>query len=96
MAGHHLIFQEDGNLCVYRTAGAQWVWCINNDPNVSYQRSAAVEMTRDRQLRVSDADGAIVWQAPAANAQPRSSIHLTESGTLELRAPSGAVLWSSR
>ena len=23
MAGHHLIFQEDGNLCVYRTAGAQ-------------------------------------------------------------------------
>lgn len=96
MAGHHLIFQEDGNLCVYRTAGAQWVWCINNDPNVSYQRSAAVEMTRDGQLRVSDADGAIVWQAPAANAQPRSSIHLTESGTLELRAPSGAVLWSSR
>ncbi len=96
MAGHYLTFQDDGNLCVYASAGNRWVWCINNDPNVPYQRSAKVELTREGQLRVTDADGGIVWQVPPGNPQPGTVIHLTDDGVLQLRAATGAVVWSSR
>lgn len=96
MSGHYLTFQEDGNLCIYKSEGDQWVWCINNDPSVPYQSSHAVEMTRDGRLWVTDANGGGVWQAPANNPQPGTGVHITDNGTLELRAPSGAVVWSSR
>lgn len=96
MANHYLVFQDDGNVCVYASAGDRWVWCINNDPGVQYQRSARAEMTREGQFRVTDADGGVVWQAPPGNAQPGSAIHLTPDGAVQLRAPNGAVVWSSR
>lgn len=96
MAGHYLTFQRDGNLCIYKSAGDQWVWCINNDPRVQYQNSAVAEMTADGRLRITDADGGVVWQAPADNAQPGSGVYITDNGALEVRAPSGAVTWSSR
>ncbi len=96
MSGHYLTFQADGNLCLYKTEGDRWVWCINNDPSVPFQTSNAVEMTRDGRLLVTNANGGSVWQAPANSPQPGTGVHLTQDGTLELRAPSGAVVWSSR
>ena len=45
---------------------------------------------------MTDAGGSVIWQTPANNPQVRSSVHLTDNGTLELRAPSGNVVWSSR
>lgn len=96
MLGHYLTFQKDGNLCVYKSAGNQWVWCINNDARVQYQHAATAEMTADGRLRVTNADGGVVWQAPANNPQPRSGVFITDNGTLEVRAPSGTVTWSSR
>lgn len=95
MSGHYLTFQEDGNLCVY-TTGNQWVWCINNDPSVQYQNSASAEMTAEGRLRVTDANGGVVWQVPANNPQRGTGVHIATNGALELRAPSGAVVWSSR
>ena len=96
MSWHHIIFQQDGNLCIYKTAGNQFVWCVNNDPKVQYQRAKSVELTTDGRLRMTDAGGSVIWQTPANNPQVRSSVHLTDNGTLELRAPSGNVVWSSR
>ena len=96
MSGHLIIFQQDGNLCIYKTAGNQFVWCVNNDPKVQYQRAKSVELTTDGRLRMTDAGGSVIWQTPANNPQVRSSVHLTDNGTLELRAPSGNVVWSSR
>lgn len=96
MAGHYLTFQQDGNLCLYKAAGDQWVWCINNDPAVEYQRAAAAQMTREGRLVVTDAGGAVIWQVPAGDPQPGTQVHVTDQGALELRAPNGSVLWTSR
>ncbi|MFA5684997.1 MAG: VWD domain-containing protein [Lysobacteraceae bacterium] len=96
MSGHHLIFQDDGNLCVYKSAGHQFVWCINNDPSVRYQTSAKAEVTADGRLLVTNAEGGVVWQAPTANARPGSEVFITENGTLQMRTASGQVTWSSR
>ena len=96
MSGHYLTFQKDGNLCVYKSEGNQWVWCINNQQGVRFETATAAEMNADGRLRVTNAAGGVVWQAPASNAQPRSGVFLTDKGTLEVRAPSGAATWSSR
>lgn len=96
MSGHYLVFQEDGNLCVYKTAGDQWVWCINNDAGVQYQRAASAQMTKDGRLILTDEGGGIVWQAPANNPQAGTGVHLTDAGALELRTSAGDVVWSSR
>ena len=96
MSGHYLTFQKDGNLCVYKSEGNQWVWCINNQQGVRFETATAAEMNADGRLRVTNAAGGVVWQAPTSNAQPRSGVFLTDKGTLEVRAPSGAVTWSSR
>ena len=34
MEGRDLVFQNDGNLCIYAGAGDRWIWCVNNDPQV--------------------------------------------------------------
>ncbi|HET9047838.1 MAG TPA: VWD domain-containing protein [Chiayiivirga sp.] len=96
MEGHYITFQNDGNLCVYTSQDNRFVWCINNDPAVNYANAAAVEMTRDGRLAVTDADGGLIWQAPATAPQSGSGVHLTGDGVLEIRAPSGALVWSSR
>ena len=96
MSGHYLTFQNDGNLCVYATPSDRFVWCINSDPGVQYQRAAAAEMARDGRLSVTDSAGAVVWQVPANNPQPGSTVSITATGALELRAPSGALMWSSQ
>ncbi len=96
MGGHYLTFQKDGNLCVYRSQGDQFVWCINNDPAVRYGEAASATMLADGRLVVADANGGVIWQAPQANAQPRSKVVLTSDGAFQILSPADAVLWSSR
>ncbi len=96
MEGHYLKFQDDGNLCVYRTAGDQWVWCVNNDPSVRYGEAASVTMMADGRLVMADASGGIIWQAPQANAQPNSKVVVFSDGAFQILSPGNDVLWSSR
>lgn len=96
MEGHYLIFQQDGNLCVYRSQGDQFVWCMNNEPGIRYGDSASATMTAEGRLVVADANGGIVWQAPRDNPQRNTRVVLTSEGAFELRSPTGALLWSSR
>ena len=96
MNGYYLTFQADGNLCVYRSEGDRYVWCINNDPAVRYGESASATMMADGRLVVADANGGVIWQAPQANAQARSKVVLTSDGAFQILSPADAVLWSSR
>lgn len=96
MEGHYLTFQADGNLCVYRSEGDQFVWCINNDPAVRYGEATSATMMADGRLVVADANGGAIWQAPQANAQARSKVVLTSNGAFQILSPANAVLWSSR
>lgn len=96
MAGHYLTYQQDGNLCLYRTEGDQFVWCINNDPNVQFARSAKVQLTSEGLLLVTDDQGETIWQAPDSAPKVRTGLFVTADGVIQLRAPTGIVVWSSR
>ncbi len=96
MEGRDLVFQNDGNLCVYAGAGDRWIWCVSNDPQVQSAQAPSVDMMRDGRLVMLDADSGRIWAAPANRAQVGSGAHLSADGALELRAPSGAVLWTRR
>lgn len=94
MEGHYVIFQQDGNLCVY-TKSDQFVWCINNDPKVNYKAAAVVELTKQGQLVMRDAQGAVLWAAPATP-RPGARVVLSPRGALELRDGANTLLWTSK
>lgn len=93
--GHYLVFQEDGNLCVYREADDGWVWCINNDPKIDYARTATVRTTQAGQLVGQDADGVVLYALPAETPFTPVGVRITEQGVLEVYS-ADAVLWKSR
>lgn len=95
MEGHYVTFQKDGNLCVYTTADNRFVWCVNNDPKINYQAADAVELTKEGQLVMRDAKGAVLWAAPA-KPNPGARVVLSPSGALELRDGANALLWTSK
>jgi hypothetical protein len=71
--GHYLIFQEDGNLCVYREADNGWVWCINNDPSIRYAETVRVRTTQVGQLIGEDAAGVVLYALPGQTPLPLST-----------------------
>ncbi len=93
--GHYLIFQEDGNLCVYRTADNGWVWCINNDPKINYAKTARVRTTPAGQLIGQDAAGVVLYALPAVTPHTPVGVRITKQGVLEVYS-ADAVLWKSR
>ena len=93
--GHYLVFQEDGNLCVYREADNGWVWCINNDPGIDYAKTARVRTTQAGQLIGEDADGVVLYALPAETPYTPAGVRISTEGVLEVYS-ADAVLWTSR
>lgn len=92
--GYYLIFQEDGNLCVYREADDGWVWCINNDPSIRFAETATVRTTQAGQLVGQDAAGVVLYALPTETPFNPVGIRLSTEGALEVYSADG-VLWSS-
>ena len=92
--GHYLIFQEDGNLCVYREADNGWVWCINNDPSIEYAKTVRVRTTQPGQLIGEDANGVVLYALPKETPFTDVGIRISAEGALEVYSADG-VLWSS-
>lgn len=92
--GHYLVFQEDGNLCVYREADDGWVWCINNDPSIRYAETATVRTTQAGQLIGQDASGVVLYALPREMPFTPVGLRLSTEGALEIYS-AGGVLWSS-
>ena len=90
---HYLVFQRDGNLVVYTSAGG-YVWGLN-ETSAEFWRAARVEMQDDGNLAVYDADGQWIWSALHQNPDPSAQLVLTAKGALELVSESRGVLWSS-
>lgn len=95
MGGHYLVFQNDGNLCVYTEAENRFVWCVNNDPNIRYADTAEVVMSTGGQLMGLDAAGGVLYAFPAEPTGSVSDIYIDSEGVLQVRNENG-VTWSSR
>jgi fibro-slime domain-containing protein len=90
-----LIFQDDGNLVIYRTAGRQFVWGLNLVPDLQLGAIDHVMMSQEGDLVATDNQWASLWAAPTAGAVPGSYALLTDGGTVEVRRPDGTLAWSS-
>lgn len=93
--GYYVIFQEDGNFCLYREAGDAWVWCINNDPAIAYAETESITLQMDGRLTGQRADGSALWQFPAEAPGYETSLTISEDGALQVLTAE-SVLWSSR
>ena len=98
---HYLIMQDDGNLCIYRTADNGFVWCT-----MAYGFSGGfLFMQKDGNLVVYDGDGGYHWSSethPHFNARfgdPNNKpvkLVIENNGKLNLYSKSGAVVWSNQ
>ena len=92
---YFLIFQDDGNLVIYRTADRQFVWGLNLVPDLNLGAINTVMMSQEGDLIADDSQWSSLWAAPTADAVPGSYAQLTDAGTLEVRRPDGTLAWSS-
>jgi len=91
--GHYLIFQSDGNLVVYTTAG-QYVWGLDQTP-ADFSRVASVAVQADGNLVAHDASGGWVWSALDADPSPGSRVRISARGALQLVSPDRRIRWTS-
>lgn len=91
--GHYVVFQQDGNLVVYATAG-QPTWALQS-VGVDYRRVARIDMQADGNLAAYDASGGYVWSALTADPAAGSRLTLTPGGALQIASPDRRVVWSS-
>jgi hypothetical protein len=91
---HYLIFQTDGNLCVY-TKDARFVWGLNLVTKNFAQNAAAI-MQADGNLATYDAKNGPIWTARTGGSPAGTKLTLDPSGTLQLVEPNGQALWSSQ
>ena len=92
---YFLIFQDDGNLVVYRTADRQFVWGLNLVPGLNLGAINTVIMSQEGDLVAADNQWASLWAEPRADAVTGSYALVTDNGALEVRRPDGTLAWSS-
>lgn len=92
---YFLIFQDDGNLVIYRTAGRQFVWGLNLVPDLNLGAIKTVMMSQEGDLVATDDQWSSLWAAPSAGVVPGSYTLFTDAGALEVRRPDGTLAWSS-
>ena len=90
-----MIFQDDGNLVVYRTAGRQFVWGLNLVPDLNLGAIANVMMSQEGELIAVNNQWGSLWASPSSDAVPGSYASITDGGTLEVRRPDATLAWSS-
>ena len=90
-----LIFQDDGNLVIYRTADRQFIWGLNLVEGLDLGAIKTVMMSQEGNLVAADDQWASLWSAPSADPVPGSYTQLADNGALEVRRPDGTLAWSS-
>jgi hypothetical protein len=91
---HYLIYQNDGNVVVY-TKDDGFVWGLNEQTD-RYASTAIITKQTDGNLVAYDADKGYIWSARHEASPAGTTLTLQSSGALEIVAPSGDVLWSSK
>ncbi|SMO68803.1 hypothetical protein SAMN06265173_1104 [Thalassovita litoralis] len=96
--GMYLMHQSDGNLVIKRASDHMFVWGLNEQPGVDYQKADKVAFTGDR-LVVYDTNMKEIW----STATPSPSLSdiemmLSEDGTLIVFSDDvdGPPVWASR
>ena len=84
-----LIYQNDGNLVVYRADGTPIWWTSTDGTN-----PGAVTVTPDGGVILSDASGSVLWSA-GTDGHPGDALVMQDSGALQVVDVNGAVLWDS-
>lgn len=92
---YFLIFQDDGNLVIYRTADRQFVWGLNLVPDLNLGAITNAMMSQEGDLVAVDNQWGSLWAAPSAGAVRGSYALMTDRGALEVRRPDGTLAWSS-
>lgn len=90
--GHCLIFQNEGNLVVYRPADGGFVWGLNQT-GTDFTRNARVAMGTDGNLVAYAASGGSTW-ATGTQGNAGATLELRDSGEMVV-VYGGRVVWSS-
>lgn len=90
---HYLVFQNDGNLVVYRADGG-YVWGLDRQPNADFRRIARVSWQADGNLAAYTADNQWVWSALTQNPDPSARLVINPDGVLQIVA-GARVMWSA-
>ncbi|OJY32621.1 MAG: hypothetical protein BGP11_01175 [Rhodobacterales bacterium 65-51] len=89
--GYYMIFQADGNLCIYTEADNGFVWCVNNDPSIRYADTAEVVMTTGGQLMGLDAAGEVLYVYPPEPTGMPSDIFISSEGKVTMANETGTI-----
>jgi hypothetical protein len=90
---YYLKMQEDGNLCLKKTIGDVFVWCMTGDTR-KIKKGAVCTMQSDGNLNLSF-NGKWVWSAFGETSQltKGSYLKLTNGGKIQIIAPNGTIKW---
>jgi len=91
MDGYYLVFQADGNLCIYTEADNRFIWCVNNDPSIRYADTAEVVMTTGGQLMGLDAAGGVLYAYPPEPTGMPSDIFISSEGKVTMANETGTI-----
>jgi hypothetical protein len=87
-----LVYQTDGNLCLYNTSGGGGIWC-----SMAVHSPGKLVLQGDGNLVAYDASGIPVW---STNTQGQGnspySLKIQNDRNVELTDSSGTVLWSTQ
>jgi len=85
---YYLKMQKDGNLCLKKTAGNEFVWCFSDGISSKLTRGTVCKMQEDGNLKLS-VDGQFVWSAFSQSSQLTngSYLKLTNEGEIQIITP---------
>ena len=88
---HYLVFQEDGNLVVYRADGG-YIWGLDRQPGTDFGRIARVTWQADGNLAAYSAEDEYVWSALTRDPDPTARLLIDPQGVLQIIAGQN-VMW---
>ncbi|MCU0947063.1 MAG: fibronectin type III domain-containing protein [Porphyrobacter sp.] len=90
---HYLVFQNDGNLVVYRADGG-YVWGLDRQPNTDFRRIGRVTWQADGNLAAYTADNQYIWSALTRDPDAGARLLINPQGVLQI-VRGGQAMWSA-
>jgi hypothetical protein len=87
---YKFVYQSDGNLVLYRTAGGKPLWASNT---ANRRRGHVIQQT-DGNLVIYDPSGKPIW-ASGTSRHPGSRLVVQNDGNVVIYAPGGKPVWAS-
>ena len=92
---YFLIFQDDGNLVIYRAADRRFVWGLNLVQGLNLSAISTVRMSAEGDLLALDGAQKALWSAQGGASSSGSYALATNEGALEIRRADGTLAWAS-